>query len=203
MRIVDEVSRDMSLFALGTGAGAEAHTSIYSGAAYGRGPADAESEGKCGSPESKYESDASRLPVATALSWLVARLIEGFAAYGQGMHPSFVDLGECIDGRKLEWDSQRRPQTQDEHRSEMPWLNLSHPRTSRDADRSSRAPAASPGSHARHTSPGLPLLGKDTPRTESKADDDEAGGARRPNLEGYRHSSARRSLDSRPPMSAR
>jgi uncharacterized protein YjiS (DUF1127 family) len=152
MRIVDEVSRDMSLFALGTGAGAEAHTSIYSGAAYGRGPADAESEGKCGSPESKYESDASRLPVATALSWLVARLIEGFAAYGHGMHPSFVDLGDCIDGRKLEWDSQRRPQTQDEHRSEVPWLNLSHPRTSRDADRSSRAPAASPGSRARHTS---------------------------------------------------
>lgn len=153
MRIVDEASRDMASFALGTGAGAVAHTSIYSGAAYGRGPADAESESKCGTPESKYEPDASRRPIATAWSWLVARLIEGFAAYGQGMHPSFVDLGECIDGRKLEWDSQRRPQTQDEHRSEMPWLNLSHPRTSRDADRSSRAPAASPGSHARHTSP--------------------------------------------------
>lgn len=153
MRVEDEVSRDMSSFALGTGAGAEAHTSIYSAATYGRGLANEESESKCGSPESKSEPDASRRPVATAVCWLVARLIEGFAAYGQGMHPSFVDLGECIDGRKLEWDSQCRPHTEDEHRSEMPWLNLSRPRTSGDADRSSRAQTASPGWHARDTSP--------------------------------------------------
>jgi uncharacterized protein YjiS (DUF1127 family) len=153
MRIEDEVSRDMSSFALGTGAGADAHTSIYSGATYGRGLDNEESESKCGSPESKSEPDASRRPVATALSWLVARLIEGFAAYGQGMHPSFVDLGECIDGRNLEWDSQRRPQTHDEYRREMPWQDLSHPRMSRDADRSSRAQAASPAWHARHISP--------------------------------------------------
>jgi len=72
------------------------------------------------------------------MPWLVACLIESFAAYGEAMSPSIVDNRALIDGQKLERNSRTRWQDQGGHGSDVPWLNASQPRMTEAAERSAR-----------------------------------------------------------------
>jgi hypothetical protein len=76
-----------------------------------------------GSPRSPFMPDASRRPIAKAIAWLAACLIESFAAYGEAMSPGFFEAGELIDRQDHERNSQPRWQPQDEPWSDVPWLN--------------------------------------------------------------------------------
>jgi uncharacterized protein YjiS (DUF1127 family) len=104
-------------------------------------------------PQSRFELNASGRRTATAMPWLVAWLIEGFAAYRDAMYPSIVDRGELIDGQELERNSQTRWQDQGKHGSNVPWLNASQPRMSEAAERSAGARTASPGWSAKIAAP--------------------------------------------------
>lgn len=101
-----------------------------------------------GSPRVRSEPDASRHPIATAMSWLLAQLIAGFAACGEAMYPGFAVPAEFIDGQEPEWNSQPHRWAQHERGDEVPWLNASNPWMSGDPERS-----ATPGWSARLTSP--------------------------------------------------
>ena len=54
------------------------------------------------------EPNAPRHPLATAIAWVVAHFIEGFAAYGAAIYPSFVDHGGLTDGPEPHRDSELR-----------------------------------------------------------------------------------------------
>jgi uncharacterized protein YjiS (DUF1127 family) len=96
-------------------------------------------------PQSRFEPNAPGRRTATTMPWLVACLIESFAAYGEAMSPSIVDNRALIDGQKLERNSRTRWQDQGGHGSDVPWLNASQPRMTEAAERSARARTASPG----------------------------------------------------------
>jgi uncharacterized protein YjiS (DUF1127 family) len=78
--------------------------------------------------QSQSVSDAARHPVAAALSWLAVCLVEGFAAYGQAVYPSFVDPSKIDDHQEPAPGSQSRSRAQGEQKSEAPWLTASYPR---------------------------------------------------------------------------
>jgi uncharacterized protein YjiS (DUF1127 family) len=58
---------------------------------------------------------AARGPMARAISWLAACVLEGLAAYGEGMYPGFADPGERLDYRNTETTTQPRSDAQSEH----------------------------------------------------------------------------------------
>jgi uncharacterized protein YjiS (DUF1127 family) len=157
MSIVDRVDAHVCAAEL-------AHSSILPGTAYdtpsqtgqyddsgspvGSRPAGEAPARRNGSPQAQSKPDALRRPIATTMSRLLERF-EGSAAHGEALYPSFSDPGELIDRQEPDSDSQSCRQTQDEHGNKAPWLNASHPRTSADPGRSTRAQTASPGWSAR------------------------------------------------------
>ena len=174
MRTVDQVHRDTSPWMLDTWAAETTHASTSSGTAHGLSlagqyedfgsltglhpasdlhPASHGLASRNGSRPSRSEPAASRRPIGTATPWLVACIIKGFAAYAQGMYPSFAGRGEFIDREELERNSQPRRHADNGHGGEAPWLNASHSPTSGNSKRSARAQTASPGWSARITSP--------------------------------------------------
>jgi uncharacterized protein YjiS (DUF1127 family) len=133
MRIVDGVHGETSSWVFDTDA-------EYSVARTTReGPA-SENE----SAQSVHESDARRRPFGAAISWLVAHLIEGFAAYGEAIYPSFVDHGGFADGHKPNQDSELRTPAEIGHRSTAPWLNASHSRVAENPWQSAKSRTISP-----------------------------------------------------------
>jgi uncharacterized protein YjiS (DUF1127 family) len=105
------------------------------------------------SPQARHAPDLSLRPITTVTSWLRELVIDGFAAYGRAMCPSFVDQGELIDHQVPERDSQPRGQMQGEYGHEAPWLNANHPSASQDPERSTKSQTASPSWSTRITSP--------------------------------------------------
>ena len=51
------------------------------------------------SPMLATQTDPARPPKASALSWLMTTVLEGFAAYAEAMHPVCYDLSEHPDRR--------------------------------------------------------------------------------------------------------
>ena len=41
--------------------------------------------------------------IGVAMTWLANCLIEGFAAYGHALYPSFTDVGRAKDLREWQW----------------------------------------------------------------------------------------------------
>ena len=105
------------------------------------------------SPQTRDEPGSSTRPVGTVAFRLLEFFVEAFAAYGRATYPTFDDPGELIDHHVPERDSELRWQIQDEYGHEAPWLNASHPSTSRDLERSAKTQTASPSWSARITSP--------------------------------------------------
>jgi uncharacterized protein YjiS (DUF1127 family) len=145
MRIVDQVHHQTSSLVLDTRAAEKAHVSVYSGAVDGGAAARARSESENRPGQSKSEPAESRRPIAAAMYWLVAQLIEAFAAHGEGIHPGPAYQGELIDDQELEQGSQRHCQTQDERWSEVPWLNATRVWTSEELGESARPQTDRPG----------------------------------------------------------
>jgi hypothetical protein len=44
--------------------------------------------------------------IAAAMSWLAECIVDGFAAYGNAMYPTFIDLGETEDFRQRRWNEE-------------------------------------------------------------------------------------------------
>jgi len=84
MRIVDQVHREEPLWARDFPTAGTGRMSIHSSS----------------------ECDASRSPIGTAMSWLLACVVEGFAACGEAMHPGCAGLGERVDRQVSERNSQ-------------------------------------------------------------------------------------------------
>jgi uncharacterized protein YjiS (DUF1127 family) len=105
------------------------------------------------SPQARHAPDLSLRPITTVTSWLRELFIDGFAAYGRAMCPSFVDQGDLIDHQVPERDSQPRGQMQGQYGHEAPWLNANHLSASQEAERSTKSQTASPKWSTRITSP--------------------------------------------------
>jgi hypothetical protein len=111
MRVVDQVHRQEPLSALDFPTDDATRMSIHSETIDRLEltvplPADGGGPVGNGSPPGSSEGRASRSPIGTAMSWLLACIIEGFAAYGQAMHPGCIDLGELVDRQVPERNSQ-------------------------------------------------------------------------------------------------
>lgn len=129
MRIVDRVHGETSSRAFDTG---------YSGAGPTReGPAS-----ENGSAQSPFEPNALRRTFASAISWSVTHLMKGFAAYGEAISASSVDLGGLTDSREPESDSEPCRSPQIEYRNDARWLNASYAEI---PWRSAKTRTASPG----------------------------------------------------------
>ena len=57
------------------------------------------------SPMLATQTGPARPPKASALSWLVTTVLEGFAAYANAMHPVCYDLSEQLDRRGPQEDT--------------------------------------------------------------------------------------------------
>ncbi len=44
--------------------------------------------------------------IAAAMSWLAKCIVDGLAAYGNAMYPTFVDMGETEDLRQKQWSGE-------------------------------------------------------------------------------------------------
>jgi uncharacterized protein YjiS (DUF1127 family) len=147
MRIVDQVHHDTSSSAFDS---YPEYSDPLAGAAPAcEAPACEVPASGDGSPQPRSESNASRHPIATAMSWLVAQFIEGCAAYGEAVYPCLLDLAEHDRDQEPERDSQRRWQAQVEYRSELPWPSTTPALKSEDSKRSAKALTIPTGSDAR------------------------------------------------------
>jgi uncharacterized protein YjiS (DUF1127 family) len=144
MRIVDRVHGETSSWAFDANAEYPGAGSTHAGPASENRPA-----------QSLSEPNAPRRPFAAAISWLVAHLIQGFAAYGEAIHPSFVDHGGLTDGNEPKRDSELRGPAEIGHRSDAPWLNASYSRMGEKPWQSAKPRAASPGWSATIASPAI------------------------------------------------
>ena len=134
MRIVDGVHGETSSWASGTHA-------AYPGA----GPTHEGPASENGSALSLSEPDSPRRPVAAAISWLVAHLIEGSAAYGEASCPSSARHCGLTDDYEPKWDSEHRTPSESGHRSDPPWLNASYSRIAETPWQSAEPRTVSPG----------------------------------------------------------
>jgi uncharacterized protein YjiS (DUF1127 family) len=91
------------------------------------------------------EPNAPRHPIATAIAWVVARLIGGFATYGAAIYPSFIDNGGFTDDPEPNRDSELRRPAEIWRLSGAPWLNASYPRMVENPRRSAEPRTAPSG----------------------------------------------------------
>jgi hypothetical protein len=141
MRIVDRVHHDRS--SLGPYTCPEYSAPLAGPAPACKGPASGDA-----SLQPRFKSTTSRHPITTAMSWLVALLIEAGAAYGEAIYPGLLVLTALNHDQELVRDSQRRCQDQVEYRRELPWRSAPQPLHSEDFARSAKAHTTPAGLNA-------------------------------------------------------
>jgi hypothetical protein len=68
------------------------------------------------------ETAARRGRMAAAMSWLAECIVDGLAAYGNAMYPTFVDMGETEDFRHQHWNQGVQGRDEFALLGKNPWL---------------------------------------------------------------------------------
>ena len=142
MRIMDEMNDKSSSSAF------DADLHYYSAMPAHQGAAN-----ENGSAQSVPEHHAPRRPFITAISSLMAHLIDSLAAYGEAIYPSCVGHSGLTDSHEPTQHSELRRPSAIGRRSDAPWLTASYSRIAEDPSRSAELRTASPGWSATIVSP--------------------------------------------------
>jgi uncharacterized protein YjiS (DUF1127 family) len=142
MRIMDEMNDKSSSSAF------DADLHYYSAMPAHQGAAN-----ENGSAQSVPEHHAPRRPFITAISSLMAHLIDSLAAYGEAIYPSCVGHSGLTDSHEPTQHSELRRPSAIGRQSNAPWLISGYLRIAEDPLRPAEPRTASPGWSATTASP--------------------------------------------------